>query len=129
LAIELDIAIILVVQPKKINIRNSPGMYDPSGSASIIADADGMLTLWRKPLHDSEEEITDESMTSREFEAFGPETLIRCPASRYRSGGQAALYFDGVTATFTEVDVPRPLPPVQIGDKVENSSNFSSTEI
>lgn len=104
LASELDIAILLVVQPKKMDPRYMPGMYDPSGSGSIIADADGMLSLWRKPLHSSETAVSDDQLQTIEAESFGPETLVRVPASRYRPGGQALLYFDGPFATFTEPD-------------------------
>jgi replicative DNA helicase len=114
LAMDLDIAILLVVQPRKMDPRSSPGMYDPSGSGSIIADADGMLSLWRKPSHSSDETITEEDIVTEERESFSPEVLIRCPASRYRAGGQAVLYFDGDRATFTEMDESHALAPVRI---------------
>lgn len=104
LAMSLDIAIILVVQPKKVSEKASPGMYDTLGSSSIIADADGMLTIWRKPKHVSGEVVTDGDLRTIEEDSFDPETLVRVPVSRYRAGGQAFMWFDGKVATLTEVD-------------------------
>jgi len=104
LASELDLAIILVVQPRKVNPKVSPGMYDPSGSGALIADSDGMITMWREPLHSSEEEVaTPTDLAQTESASFKPETLIRVPASRYRSGGSAWLLCNGAIATFSEV--------------------------
>ncbi len=103
LAEDLGVAVLLVVQPRKMNPKSMPGIYDPSGSGSLIADADGMMTMWRKPLYSSEEIIGDEQLQTESTESFAPETLVRVPASRYRPGGQTVLHFNGKEATFSEI--------------------------
>lgn len=117
---ELNIALLLIVQPRKINPRSVPGIYDPSGTGSIIADADGMISMWRRPLQISEEGA-DDDVQSESMASFSPETLIRVPASRYRAGGQTIVYFDEDRATFVEVDASRPLTPESVPNQ-ENSS-------
>ena len=116
LAGTLNIAILLVVQPRKMDPRFSPGLYDPSGSGSIIADADGMISMWRRPRFETGQMITDEEMVSEERESLEPEVLVSVPASRYKPGGRALLWIDGPTATFSEIE-----------ENSENQSGLHST--
>jgi hypothetical protein len=101
LASELNIAILLVVQPRKMDPTKIPGFYDPAGSSSIIADADGLLSLWRRPL--LAESMDEDAPISFDQESFAPETIISVPASRYRQGGRAQLFCSGDIATFSEM--------------------------
>ena len=109
MASEFDIAILLVVQPRKLDPNHVPSFYDASGTGALIADSDGMLTMWRKPLMTADSGEEDNVETA----ALDPRTVISVPASRYRPGGRISLWCAGDVATFTEMG-NEPLIPVVV---------------
>lgn len=98
LAEELEIPIILIAQPRKIERNSIMGIEDLKDSSSIGADADQVIILYREKTRAAE---GGES-------SFKSETLVRVDASRYRPGGETLLYFDGATGTYTELFVNIP---------------------
>lgn len=93
LAEELEIPIILIAQPRKIERNGIMGIEDLKDSSSIGADADQVIILYREKT----------KATEGGESSFKPETLVRVDASRYRPGGETLLYFDGTTGTYTEL--------------------------
>ena len=97
LAEELEIPIILIAQPRKIERNGIMGIEDLKDSSSIGADADQVIILYR------EKTKANEGGQS----SFKPETLVRVDASRYHPGGETLLYFDGQRGTFSEIEQNR----------------------
>jgi KaiC/GvpD/RAD55 family RecA-like ATPase len=94
LAEEMQIPIMLIAQPRKIAEGQVMGMMDLKDSASIGADSDQIIILYRK-------KMKSENATAQA--AYEPLTLVRVDASRYRAGGETLLYFDGAKSIFREV--------------------------
>ncbi|OPY85703.1 MAG: Replicative DNA helicase [Syntrophorhabdus sp. PtaU1.Bin153] len=96
LAEELQIPIMLIAQPRKVDDNQVMGMNDLKDSSSIGADADMVIVLYRKKTKNNDG--TAET-------SFDPTTLVRVDASRFKSGGEALLYYDGARAVFKELAV------------------------
>ena len=93
LAEELEIPIILIAQPRKIERNGIMGIEDLKDSASIGADADQVIILYR-----------EKTKAHEGGQSFKPETLVRVDASRYHPGGETILVFDGSTGCFAEME-------------------------
>jgi len=97
LAEELKIPIILIAQPNRGEDPNRVvGINDIKGSSDIGADCDQVIALWRKKKKSKEQEL--------QKAAFEPETLVRVDASRFRSGGETVIMFEGETGIFGEIE-------------------------
>ncbi len=96
LAEELEITLLLVVQPRKPDKRTATRLSeDMLGSGQIRAEADHIMTLSRKRI------------TSDQGESlFEPETIVRVE-SRHSGGGATALYFDGPIQKFRTIEWQR----------------------
>lgn len=94
LAEELEIPIVLIAQPRKIDRSAIMGIEDLKDSSSIGADADQVIILYR------EKTKANEGGQS----SFKAETLVRVDASRYHPGGETLLHFDGERGVFSEVE-------------------------
>ena len=93
LAMELNIVIILIIQPKRVEANEIVAARHASGSAAIEKDVDAMLCL-----HRNREGVikADEFQGSVEQDTnFKPWMLIRVDLSRYSAGGATTLYMDG----------------------------------
>jgi len=92
MAMELDIMIILVNQPRKLNAERNPTYDDLKGSASISQGGDGIVLLHRKRKMDSVEMI----------ESFENKAIVIIDKSRFAPGGKAILKFIGNKSKFEE---------------------------
>jgi len=97
LAEELQLPIILIAQPRKVEDGIVMTMNDLKDSASIGADSDQVIILWRKKTK------SNLANTSGQESSFEPKTLVRVDASRYQSGGDTVLYFKGEYSRFEEM--------------------------
>lgn len=95
LAEELQVPIILIAQPRKIDDDRVMTMNDLKDSSSIGADADTVVILYRKRVASSSSDETEAS--------FEPECLVKVDASRFHAGGQTLLWFNGDTGQFSEI--------------------------
>lgn len=93
IAEELEIPLILIAQPRKIERNAVAGIEDLKDSASIGADADHVIILHRKKT----------AKNTEATEAFMPETMVRVDASRFHAGGETFLYYDGARSYFGEL--------------------------
>lgn len=102
LAMELDIVVILVCQPRKIEEGRIPGSMDLRDSSSIATDVDLLLSLYRHPIRSSSKKVTEEDYDTVE-EGLDPRTIVTLSPSRYREGGRTTLLFDGAKSKFYEL--------------------------
>jgi twinkle protein len=101
LAEEMEVPIILIAQPRKIQPDSIMTAMDLKDSISIYTDCDHLIILHRKRKSSSAKEV-EKNMEIKE-EAFEPITLVRVEASRYNAGGEALLYYHGEYSRFEEI--------------------------
>lgn len=94
---ELEVVVILVAQPKKIQGSRIIKYDDIKDSSAIPADADQIVLLHRDSRPAGESMGADESS---EQEVLEPKTMVRVDAGRFVGGGECFLYYDGATATY-----------------------------
>lgn len=99
LAEELEIPIILIAQPRKIQADSIMTAMDLKDSSSIFSDCDHLIILHRARRRGDGGELVNE--------AFDPVTMVRIEASRYGAGGEALLYFHGGYSRFDEIESHR----------------------
>lgn len=101
LAQELDIVIMLIAQPKKIDSSRVIKYDDIKDSSSIPADADQIILLHRKSravgLDKADVQASDQ-------EVLEAKTLVRIDAARFKGGGECFLYYDGACSKFYDWD-------------------------
>jgi replicative DNA helicase len=97
LAEEMEVPIILLAQPRKINPDAIMTAMDLKDSISIFSDCDHLIILHRK--RRTSGGTVEERMETQD-QAFEPITLVRVEASRYGPGGEALLYFHGECSYF-----------------------------
>lgn len=103
LAQELNIVIILIAQPKKMEGTRVIRYDDIKDSSSIPADADQIILLHRSPRPVGFDEDSGSAQASDQ-EVLEPKTLVRIDAARFRGGGECFLYYDGAASLFTDWD-------------------------
>jgi replicative DNA helicase len=102
LAEEMEIPIILIAQPRKIQEGQIMTAMDLKDSSSIYSDCDHLIILHRKRLASTGKEVEEGMETHNQ--AFEPITLVRVEASRYNAGGETLLYYHGEYSRFDEVE-------------------------
>jgi hypothetical protein len=98
----MEIPIILIAQPRKIQVDAIMTAMDLKDSISIYSDCDHLIILHRRRLATAGKEV-EEGMETHE-QAFEPITLVRIEASRYNAGGEALLYYHGEYSRFDELE-------------------------
>lgn len=98
LAEELEIPVILIAQPRKIQADSIMTAMDLKDSASIYSDCDHLIILHRN------RKVSEGAMEGAilQTEAFDPITLVRIEASRYNAGGECLLNFHGEYSRFDD---------------------------
>jgi len=95
LAEELEIPIILIAQPRKIQANSIMTAMDLKDSSSIFSDCDHLLIL-----HRARKASNGKEGETLQTEAYDPVTMVRIEASRYNSGGECLLYYHGEYSRF-----------------------------
>lgn len=103
LAEELEIPIILIAQPRKIQADSIMTAMDLKDSASIFSDCDHLIILHRARKASTSKEVKEGA--TLQTEAYDPVTMVRVEASRYNRGGECLLYYHGVYSRFDEIDL------------------------
>jgi twinkle protein len=101
LAEELQIVVMLIAQPRKIQGERVIKSDDIKDSASIPMDADQVILLHRNSLPAG---FSDEASADSDQEVLDSRTLVRIDAARFRGGGEAYLWYDGASATFLDME-------------------------
>ena len=98
LAEEMEIPVILIAQPRKINPDTIMTAQDLKDSSAIYSDCDHLILMHRARKTGNADGVQDT--------AFDQHTLIRVEASRYNAGGETVLYFRGELSRFDEISKP-----------------------
>lgn len=102
LAEELEIPIILIAQPRKIQADSIMTAMDLKDSSSIYSDCDHLILMHRARKVSNTRDLQEGA--ALQTEAFDPVTLIRVEASRYNAGGETVLDYHGEYSRFDEIE-------------------------
>jgi hypothetical protein len=102
LAMELNILLLLIIQPKKLEEGKIVSANDGSGSGAISKDVDAMICLHRNRLLGGMREKDFRGFAQTE-ETFEPYMLTKVDLARYAPGGACTLIMDGATSTVREM--------------------------
>lgn len=91
IAMELDIFMILVAQPRKINSERNMTFDDLKSSSALASDPDSILLINRKRL------------TSSDQGSFDPIATVIADATRFSRGGRCKLFLEGDKSTWKEL--------------------------
>lgn len=100
LAEEMEIPIILIAQPRKLQTENIMTAMDLKDSSSIYSDCDHLILMHRARNVTTSKDY--QAGADLKQESFDPITLIRVEASRYNAGGECMLYYHGNYSRFDE---------------------------
>jgi len=93
IAMELDVMMLLVSQPRKLNTERKPTYDDLKGSAAISQGGDLIILMHRRRKKGDVDMI----------DSFESKTLIIVDKSRFSAGGKAVLEFLGAKSRFIEI--------------------------
>lgn len=102
LAEEMEIPIILIAQPRKLQPDSIMTAMDLKDSSAIFSDCDHLILLHRQRIGGSK--ATLEGKQPPHNQSYDPVTLVRVEASRYNPGGEALLYFHGEYSRFDLIE-------------------------
>lgn len=102
LALELNILVILIVQPHRVPDGLVIDATNAMGSSAIEKDVDMMICLHRNKVMGKmrEQDFTGFIDTD---ETFDPHMMVYIGLARYCAGGSCTLFMDGPTSTVKEV--------------------------
>lgn len=102
LAEEMEVPVILIAQPRKIQPDSIMTAMDLKDSVSIFSDCDHLIILHRdRSRKAAAGKAGGEEMTLKDH-ALDPVTLCRVEGSRYGAGGETLLFFHGEYSRFDE---------------------------
>jgi replicative DNA helicase len=102
LAMELEIPVVLIAQPRKLEPRQVMTPWDLKDSVDIFSDADQIILLHREhtgSLRDAEVQAAQTDVADN----LSPLTLVRLAKARHQASRDALLYFMGHEHRFREV--------------------------
>lgn len=107
-AVRYDVAVMLIVHPRKSQEGHLETLSDIRGSAAVGADADSVLTMWRQNLQPRTEE---DLLSPDSSPLFDPVTCILQIKGRFGSGsGKVWLYNEGQFRRFRKLRKDDQLP-------------------
>jgi twinkle protein len=101
LAEEMEVSVILIAQPRKIQADSIMSAMDLKDSSSIFSDCDHLIILHRQRKASTGKGLKQGAPLQEQ--AFEPQTLVRIEASRYNPGGETLLYYHGEFSRFDEM--------------------------
>lgn len=102
LAMELQILIVLIIQPKKIQDGHILTGNDGSGSGAISKDVDYMIIFHRNRVA-GQLKSSDLTGFMETEESFEPQMYCKADLTRYSNGGWCTLYMDGPKSTVRDI--------------------------
>jgi hypothetical protein len=102
LAMETEIPIILIAQPRKLTPGRIMTPWDLKDSVDIFSDADQILLLHRELVgaRNDKNAVAD---AAEGAEIYSSKTLIRLAKARHMAGRDVVLYFEGAQHRFREI--------------------------
>jgi archaellum biogenesis ATPase FlaH len=104
LAMELEVPIVLLAQPRKLEPGRVMTSWDLKDSVDIFSDADQVILLHREHLGPSQDSQAVAAAEGGGGGNFDPKTLIRLAKARHMASTDAVLYFEGSQHRFREIN-------------------------
>lgn len=117
LAKDYKIKLVRILQPRQIEDGQIVQSRHTDGSSQIAKDCDAHITLWRSPMGITKKSQWDEFGVADVDSTFDPRMKVSVGLSRYSSGGECPLYFDGARSQVRSMDTAK-LPAKQDFNKL-----------
>jgi 5S rRNA maturation endonuclease (ribonuclease M5) len=102
LAMENNITVVAIAQPRKIELGKIMNRWDVKESVDLLSDADNMIILHRQQVTSPKDtELYDRE--DHEKPLLSPYTLVRIEKTRFGSQKDAILYLEGAQHRFREL--------------------------
>jgi replicative DNA helicase len=109
LAMEHEIPVILIAQPRKLHPGQVMTAWDLKDSSDIFSDSDQIIILHREAVAPTRDGEAVGHADHGEAENFSPVTLVRLEKARHKASRDSLLYFVGAEHRFREIgpgDIP-----------------------
>lgn len=103
LAMKLEIPIVLIAQPRKLEPGRVMTPYDLKDSSDIFSDADQIILLHREHVGAKSDSEAIKAGDSEESDNYDPHTLVRLAKARHKPSKDTVLYFEGAQHRFREI--------------------------
>jgi archaellum biogenesis ATPase FlaH len=104
LAMELEIPLVLVAQPRKLQPGQIMTPWDLKDSVDIFSDADQIILLHRELVGARRETEAVAAAQDGDGDNLSPRTLIRVAKARHMASRDALLHFEGAQHRFREME-------------------------
>jgi hypothetical protein len=98
------IKLIRILQPRQIEDGQMIQSRHVDGSSQVLKDCDCMMTLWRSQLGVVKKSQWEQEGIAETKVSFDPKMKVAVSLSRYSSGGECALWFDGARSQVKEYE-------------------------
>jgi archaellum biogenesis ATPase FlaH len=102
LAMEQELPLILIAQPRKLQPGRVMTPWDLKDSVDIFSDADQIILLHRELVGASRDGEAVDAAGTTEADNLSPLTLVRVAKSRHMASKDGLLYFEGAEHRFRE---------------------------
>jgi archaellum biogenesis ATPase FlaH len=102
LAMELEIPLVLIAQPRKLQPGQVMTAWDLKDSVDIFSDADQILLLHRELVAATQDGAAVTAAGDGETDNLSPLTLVRLAKARHQAARDTVLYFEGSEHRFRE---------------------------
>ena len=103
LAMENNITVVAIAQPRKIELGKIMNRWDVKESVDLLSDADNMILLHRQQITSTKDTDLYDREEGSEKPLLSPYTLVRIEKTRFGSQKDAILYLEGKHHRFREL--------------------------
>ncbi len=104
LAMQLEIPLVLIAQPRKLQPGQVMTPWDLKDSVDIFSDADQIILLHRELVGATRDGEAVAAAQKGEVDNLSPHTLVRVAKARHMASRDALLYFEGAEHRFRELE-------------------------
>lgn len=104
LAKDHRIKLVRILQPRQIEEGGMIQHKHVDGSSQVLKDCDCLMTAWRSQLGVVKKSQWEQDGAADTKQSFDPKMKVAVSLSRYSSGGECALWFDGARSQVKEFD-------------------------
>jgi replicative DNA helicase len=126
-AMEHEIPIVLIAQPRKLSPHQIMTPWDLKDSVDIFSDADQIILLHRELVGSLQDQAAVAAARADADENLSPVTLIRLAKARHRASRDGLLYFVGAEHRFRELE-PGELPAATVERPVPAARHHGSRD-
>lgn len=102
LAMELNILLLLIIQPRRVSEDTIISAHDAAWSSALEKDVDTMICVHRKRQSHIKKD-SDFNGFVESTDNFLPHMYVKADLTRYASGGECTLFMDGATSLVREI--------------------------